>query len=250
MNAADTALADARALWQEHPTQETFERLFRASVAAGRPLDSLDTYDPNEERRFFSRVIQGPDGHCYWATRGRVFHANGGRQINAARWWFFHLNGERGRGVLRPACGEANCIHPHHQVWVPWDEFRRFWTDGTLIGLLQVAASRLGRSPQAVEWDRQRREGQPSSSLYDVRFGGWAKALAAAGLEPAPLSGTQFTITWTAEKILDVLRADLAKRGRRPTMDEWEREYAKPVAATIVARFGSWLAAWQLASAA
>jgi hypothetical protein len=58
-----------------------------------------------------------------------------------------------------------------------------------LLGILRDLATKLGHPPTQAEL--RRREGLPSPSTYKYHFGGWNRALEAAGLKPPHPRGTR-----------------------------------------------------------
>jgi hypothetical protein len=81
----------------------------------------------------------------------------------------------------------------------------------------------------------------PPPYLAITRFGTWAAALTAAGLEPGN------TPHATPEAIAQALRAYHSRHGRSATMGEWDRQRMSPATSTIARRCGGWHAALALA---
>lgn len=166
---------------------EAYLRYSHAAASQGRPLDALRSYVEDEEERFFALTIAGPDGHTYW-DGPRQFVRNDRARRSPIRWWWEHRNGALRPGdTITAMCGERNCITPEHCEKEDRSARNQLWTDAQLIGHLQVIAIRLGRTPNSMDV----RDGSgPSQRLYHRRFGGWAQACRAAGLEYVSVSAT------------------------------------------------------------
>lgn len=227
-----------------HAVRTAFETWFSASCAAGRPPDALDQYIPDEAERFFSKLLQGSDGHVYWGG-AQEFGTNDGRDIVPRRWWWFHLHGQPTERVqIKPFCGESNCIFPRHMRAIPWSELKQRYTDEQLIGAVQVVAMRLGRTPSCDEWDAGRY--RPNRGTLETRFGSWNDAMRAAGLEPRP-KGVVITqaggiSALDEEELLRAAAARIAELGHVPTSYEWYRGRYQPSYSTLKRHFGSWAA--------
>lgn len=177
-------LQDARQLHgrRSGKAAAAFNRLFRYAASIDHPLDGLRRYSENETERFFSRTIQGPDGHVYW-DGGQVFRRNDGSTVKPRRWWWQHLHGPIARCLdVNVICGERNCINPEHCSSGRIRE--RWYSDRAAIGSLQVVAMRLGHSPTMRQWDAGKYT--PSTTTLKRRFGAWPQVLAAAGLPSPP----------------------------------------------------------------
>jgi hypothetical protein len=185
---------------------------FNESERLGYSLTALEEYSPDEEVRFFSRVVWGIDGHAYW-TGPRVFAMNGGRSRMPRRWWWERENQTQLKNQVRiwPTCGQAHCIAPTHNVAGAPGPGRR-WTDTELIGKLQAYALKHGRSPSRKDWAKAGFEPTTGGFLY--YFGSWNKALVSAGLE---LNRNDYT----AEDCLKAIRFARQKLGHWPSHDEF-----------------------------
>ena len=110
-------------------------------------------------------------------------------------------------------------------------------SEADLIADLQALADDLGRVPTSKE---MRDHGSHSTSTYLDRFGSWAEALEAAGLDPADRSTRHQQVSD------DALLADLHRLrdelGRVPTATDVVEEGNHGIA-TYQRRFGSWSAA-------
>lgn len=167
---------------------EAFQRLCRESFLQGQPIDQLRRHTTNEVERFFARTVQGTDGHVYWNGR-RDFRRNDGALRTPARWWWEHVHGTIGSSTRRVSttCDQPNCINPEHSKCENFNTEKRR-TDEQLIGALQVAAMRLGRTPTTGDWAK---EGlSPTSQIFARRFGSWGNACRAAGLDYHPVGST------------------------------------------------------------
>jgi Homing endonuclease associated repeat len=94
---------------------------------------------------------------------------------------------------------------------------RRNWGRKQIIKALRRDAKRRGRPPRMREWTLATKA-RPCSGTVVTQFGGWRAALAAAGLG-TPVAGD----TWTAERIVDAMRAWRRETGRWPSSTNWER---------------------------
>lgn len=217
---------------------------FHQSCLEGKPPDGLRRDAGTEAERFFARTIHGLDGCTYWdgpLERGS-FRIDGNRRRHPRWWWYEHVNGKQERGKLGAVCGQINCITPEHQQFVPWSEVKRRYTDEQMLGALQVVAQELGRAPLVREYAARRRK--PGHDIIQTRFGGWMKALRAAGLEPEP---QVLRTVATEEQLLDALRFCAELVGHAPTEDEFrahnrelQAEGLRSSPSTIYRRLGSW----------
>lgn len=212
-------LADTREQYgrRSSRTAEAFQALVRDAAEAGAPIDGLRHHTENETERFFSWTIPGVDEHVYWDGPSKFFQNNGmGR--TPRRWWWHHRYGNLpdNKDDLVVKCGEKNCINPDHAAKERNRGTRMQWTEERIIGALQVAAMRLGHTPNAQEWER---EGfRPSNATVWDRFGNWDKAVAAAGLPEAWFSSKERTKT-------DVLRGiQLVRKvlGKWPSEEDYK----------------------------
>src|SRR6266536_1357098 len=133
-----------------------FERYFRAAAAADQPLDALSRRSANEVERFWAQTIPGVDGHIYW-DGPQSFRRNDGKCRRPQRWvWEQHYRRPLSRYIdVWTTCGEKNCIAALHLA-AGRNDARRRYTDEQLLGYLQVAAMRLGHTPRAQWWEKQR----------------------------------------------------------------------------------------------
>lgn len=221
---------DLRALREElaelrrtHPRRssvvaEAFQRLFRASCAAGQPLDGLRRHTTNEVERFFSQTIPGLDGHVYW-DGASAFTRNDGKQRVPRRWWWAHEHGrELGQHEdLVPTCGERHCVNPDHCEVGRGLRRLRFSRDA-MLGAINVAALRLGRTPTSSEWDTLGLS--PNRSTISMRFGSWRNAIKEAGLAPVR-SPSQFGSV-TPAQCLASLRFVRKSLGRWPSRKDFD----------------------------
>lgn len=203
-------------------TTTAFETLVRVAADAGAPIDGLRHHVADEVERFFSYTIPGVDGHVYW-DGGKAFQRNDGKGRRPIRWWWQHKYGDLDpNDDLLNQCGERNCVNPEHFAKERVRGMRRQWSDGALIGRLQVVSMRLGHSPTIPEYDALGLP--PRSHVFISRFGNWTNSLAAAGLTPQKQSSYDRTA---------VLRGiQLVRRlfGRWPSRHDYRR-YGKELAA-------------------
>lgn len=230
-------------------SQAAFELLVRTAAQNGTPLDALRNYVEDEVERFFRYTIAGPDGHVYWDGPAG-FRRNDGKTRRPARWWWEH-----GRDVLANTddvirtCGEAHCINPEHAYKAIGRRSRMQWTEDRIIGALQVVAMRLGHTPSMTEWDRLNY--RPVHEIIARRFGGWAKAIAAAGLPPVVRHTTQGSSRaqviagirlvrgllgrWPSHQDYISFKAELAKEGLPSTPRPATRLYGSFAEARVAA---------------
>ncbi len=219
-----------------------FQALSQAYAARGRRIDDLRSYSPDEAERFFANTAPGTDGHVYWLAGERSFVRNDGSQRRPIRWWWErHFGPLEQYDVIKPACGELRCINPEHAVLEPRSDRRLRFTDEQIIGALQVAALRLGHAPRQRAWD-----GVPSRETIQGRFGGWDKALAAAGIERDEWRGAHRR---SSADCIEALRAARRLLGHWPWADEFVtarvREHLKRLGLptsreTLRTHLGSW----------
>jgi len=213
---------------------DAFNRLVAAYKAAGRRIDELECYEPDEAKRFFRSVAQGANGHSFW-LRGRDFRTNTGSHRRPLLWWWEHLYGSpiRRHELI---CGQPNCINPRHARELPQGA-PRIYPEHVIIGALQVWALHHGCSPSSRAWD-----GTPSHMVIKRRFGTWSAALSAAGL--APITRNK---RYPRSEMLASLRFVRDLLGHWPSYDEFraaspELETAElpRSPSTIRREFGRW----------
>jgi hypothetical protein len=219
--------------WLRARAGQAYERWFAQARTDGRRPDTLDRYDPDETARFFARVIQGADGHCYWERKDQRFSRNDGKERHPRKWWWEHVHGTiTDRSVPKPMCGEPNCLTVDHQQLLSWSDLKRRYSDEQCAGALKVAALRLGHSPTRDEYAAMRIK--PSEHMLRLRFSSWNRALEAAGLTPFHKRH------WTDEECVAALRDAAEQLGEPPHIGWWDRANQRPARITIVRRFGSW----------
>jgi hypothetical protein len=124
---------------------------------------------------------------------------------------------------------------------------RRPWTQESIIRALRAWTAATGRPPRHDDWERSGAE-HPRSSTVTARFGSWTAALRAAELPTIRRD-------WTAEEILDGLRAFERAHGRPPTTRDLRdtRGTQYPPGSAVQRTFGShrkaleqlgWTAGW------
>ncbi|MFJ6759950.1 MULTISPECIES: homing endonuclease associated repeat-containing protein [unclassified Streptomyces] len=106
------------------------------------------------------------------------------------------------------------------------------------------------------EFEQRRGDADPSSPLYERRFGSWNRAIELAGLDTvAQPEQLQFATTkWTQEQLIAAIRRCLLVTGSTTlaAYEAWRTDPADPKsdvpsAATIRFRMGSWSRATELA---
>lgn len=223
-----------------------YERWFHESCAAGRPPDALSRYVADETERFFAQTIPGSDGHVYWDGPGR-FRRNDGAERRPARWWWEHEHGPLSRYAdLSATCDEQNCIAPEHRATGRSPSRQRF-SDAQMLGAVQVAAMRLGRTPTQTEYREM--DINPVLEAIRQRFGSWPNAVSAAGLSPV-VPGTVSGIT--PETCAQSVRYVAGRVRRRPTKHDLTAHAAElharglPSSGWTVSKYlggGSWVRA-------
>lgn len=242
-------MMEARALLKsggrpEHSLETLFRRWFRQRCVEGHPPDSLDRHIKDETQRFFSKTLQGSDGHVFWNGVAE-FERNDGTRTKPRRWWYFHhLNRASDRYLLlRSSCGESRCISPHHQNAISRKDaaFQRY-TDEQLLAIIQNVAMRLGHVPGAREYDAQKLG--VSRATIAHRFGSWNAAIKAAGFtarRAGGQAGMKGTTLYTREGVLLVGRELVKTLGRFPGQREWDRKLRiSPHSNTITRMWGEW----------
>ena len=196
---------------------DAFHRLGKAYRDAGRSIDELRYYEPDEEKRFFGYVIPGADGHAFWNGQNRDFTLNtvNGKTLSRTpvHYWWTLIYGEKAYRLA--TCDTPGCISPYHARKEDKRNRKRLFPDHTIIGALQVWAMKRGRAPGAAEWEAQRMT--PSASLISNRFGGFENAVRAAGLTPKPRSNRQVS----ADIVLEHLYLVASELGRWPKQDTY-----------------------------
>ncbi|MFG2684191.1 homing endonuclease associated repeat-containing protein [Streptomyces sp. NPDC048392] len=129
------------------------------------------------------------------------------------------------------------------------------YTDRQLLRVLIRLAqgeSTLGRRT----FEQRRRGADPSSPLYERRFGSWNHALELAGLDAVaqPEQLQDATTKWTQEQLIAAIRRCLLVTGSTTlaSYEAWRTDPANPKpdvppATTIRFRMGSWSRATELA---
>lgn len=231
-----------RGSWEAH---DAYQRLNQASHMLGRPLDGLVTRSPNEVERFFAWTIPGPDAHIYW-TGPAKFVRNDGKGRKPIIWWWDHEGRPRQEGAsVGPTCGDAACINPDHALVEDRTQSKRRYTDDQIIGALQAAHLRFGRTLDVRAWEALKLK--PVYEVASRRFGSWERAWAAAGI----VHKTHEHDVVSAGKCVEVLRLVHRELGWWPTTQQWDRNArlreilrAHPSLpssrTTIIRRLGPW----------
>ena len=95
----------------------------------------------------------------------------------------------------------------------------------------------------------------PAASTIAARFGGWRRALEAAGVRrsrPVPCRSEIRHARRRAPSVdeLDRIRAFVAEHGKAPTVQEWRDARLSPSTKVIIRRHGTWNRALQAAGVA
>ncbi|MFQ6009734.1 MAG: homing endonuclease associated repeat-containing protein [Candidatus Aenigmatarchaeota archaeon] len=109
-----------------------------------------------------------------------------------------------------------------------------------LIGFLKEKADKLGRAPTRNEVRDDK--SMPDPKTYYYKFGGHAKALAAAGLKPNRASGK-----YTRDELIKALRKKAKDMGKTPTIKDMNTDKDMPSATTYSSWFGSYTEALEAA---
>lgn len=125
------------------------------------------------------------------------------------------------------------------------------YSDGELlVALRDLAQGELTLS--RPDYERRRRPADPSTPLFERRFGSWNKALLRAGLEvveqPLQLQGA--STRWQIDQLIDAIRRCRQQIGSTALADYevWRKhQETAPPASTIRYRLGSWSRATELA---
>lgn len=121
----------------------------------------------------------------------------------------------------------------------------RRWNRETVIDACREWHAKYGTPPRCEDWEGQR-GAWPAKTTVQNWFGTWNHMVELAGFTPR--ESREACLVWTAEKILDTLRAFGAEHGRPPYADEWRAATpTTPNAFTLARRFGSWNAALEAA---
>ena len=112
------------------------------------------------------------------------------------------------------------------------EEYHRNVPMEELIADLKRVANDLQKSPTIDEYNER---GSYHSTTLTRRFGGWPKALKAAGL-----SETRSPLNISEEELFQNLQEIWIKLGRQPRYQEIQKPLSKYSAGTYENRFGSW----------
>lgn len=161
------------------------------------------------------------------------------------------------RGKPKPAAKPRRSRVGLHPEWA-----RKRYSDGDLIGCLQMAGETVGGVLSARSYDGFARgrvfaDGRrwPTHQTAANRFGSWREALKAAGLRANPSSPIAGQRIFDRGHCIDAVRHVDRELGRTPSVQDYERFSkasggALPSSATIRARCGSWVGALRLAGLA
>ena len=134
---------------------------------------------------------------------------------------------ELGRTPIRDEVPQKGTIYERFGSWTKALEaagmrskYKRGYTKEELLDILKAKAEELGRTPVFRETQQAR--------LIAAHFGGWTKALEAAGLS------IKYKQNYTKEELLDIFKAKTKELGRVPFYKEL------PQADTLAKHFGNW----------
>jgi len=151
----------------------------------------------------WTRLVGRPPRYDEW-TSGR--HATGRWRREYPRW--------PSAGTVQHTCGGWAAAVKAAGYAPAW----RAFTDQEVIDALREDAAELGRAPLASEWAGWTAD-LPGVGAVSTHFGNWNNGLRAAGLEVShDRSG------WTRGRVITALRHDARRRGRAPTINEWDRQ--------------------------
>jgi hypothetical protein len=218
-------------------TMDAWHALCQAYVKNGTRIDALRHHIADEWERFQSFLIEGVDGHVFWASERPEFYLNGEsdrpKRLMPVYYWWFRLYGEKPYRLVH--CATSGCVSPYHARKEDARVRERIFSDEAIIGALQVWAMQHGRSPGKTEWDDAKLS--PSTGTIHKRFGGFEEAVIAAGLKPRVWRNRPLR----REQVLEHMYLVAKELGRWPDHDSYRRtalgRYATPT--TVRAHFGS-----------
>ena len=108
------------------------------------------------------------------------------------------------------------------------------YSEERLIALLQEKAAELGETPNMKHVGSD--PSMPSIRSYYRCFGGWGKAIEAAGLAMRP----DYKRRYSDEELIVALKKKAAKLGRTPKREDIEHASDMPCAFTFREHFGNW----------
>jgi hypothetical protein len=116
------------------------------------------------------------------------------------------------------------------------------YTRERIIGEIQRWVREHGRAPSYGDWVPAP-PGLPSPSTVAKYFGGWERAIRAAGEEPVGrgYGAAPRRAIWSREKIVAALALWMRENGRAPSFHEWAPSPpGYPSRSTVVNYLGSW----------
>lgn len=135
------------------------------------------------------------------------------------------------------------------------------YTDEEILDCIRSAASTQPQGLSHSAYDEHAKpltldDGRrwPTHQTATLRFGSWADACKAAGVEPGRRMRKEYAVKWDAEDCVKAVAAFLEEswaEGNRATVvgyDEWQSDREAPSAATVRQRLGGWSAAVRLAA--
>lgn len=186
---------------------------FNEHERLGRSLTQLERYSPEEDVRFFARVVHGVEDHAYWTGGGDFRRNHGGIQKPARWWWEHHYEVDLTiKVVLWAECGEKACINPLHLVLGDRGNQMRY-EKGEILKRLQVWTLQRGEVPSQKQWEKS--GGSPTAWTVRHHFGNWENAVREAGLTP------KLKVEFTAAECLAAIRFLRHELGHWPTWGEY-----------------------------
>ena len=121
------------------------------------------------------------------------------------------------------------------------DTANRTWPAYLIVAAIQAWHVEHGKPPRANDWKRSGYD-RPSLSTVIGVFGGWNRAIEAAGLVPRTYGGMNGRKPrWTRELIIEALLDWMASHGHWPTFDDFSTaQPGCPATGTVITHFGTW----------
>ncbi len=155
--------------------------------------------------------------------------------------WELELNGSAVKALIKRRRSDAD--RTARAKALPGVSEPRF-SERELTDGVRLVAERLGRAPTGGEYDRLAQElGLACMTTVYMRFGGWRKALVAAGLEGVPASRAYAT-RWHVAACQRALESVADQLGDPPRYQRYAQLASErddlPSAATLRVRLGLW----------
>ncbi|HXB16397.1 MAG TPA: hypothetical protein VNV44_11720 [Solirubrobacteraceae bacterium] len=126
------------------------------------------------------------------------------------------------------------------------------WTETRTKAALQRYVREKGRQPGFEAWNTGGRKTRPSAAVVAKRFGSWAEACRAVGVEPRGRGGGEWHAEpWSETTVVEAIRAWRAEHDHWPVATDWIPVAPGCPSMTQLRRVcGSWSRALRLAQAA